>query len=248
MPKRRKRKKTPRRIKENSIIAATAEDSPEVKTPDFKVIEPRLRKEARFLQLVGDARFVGAMRWMLRGCFACGSFVTFLFIFPNFGRIYESFTYQIASYVPQNFIPPDVYVPGALTMPFLLLLVAGFTAFGYEIGSTPPEIETGKDVRSPGEKIFELIFLTAICLSFIFFHLWSDSPDLGFIEIISHPVFIILAIIITSGISYYVYSRHRSQQLLFFVMYSAIAVAFVLFLIGMVIYILLKSFANALSN
>lgn len=185
---------------------------------------------------------------MLRGCFAGGSFFAILFGFPGLGRLFEEITYRIASLAPQNFIPPGTYIPGALTPPFLLLLVAGFTAFGYAIGSTPPEIEQGKDTRSPKEKVFEFFFFLAVCLAVIFYRLRSDYPDYGSIEIISHPVFIILIVIIALGVSYYVFSRHQSQQLLFFAMYSALAVAFVLFLLGLTAYTLFKSFTYALNH
>lgn len=185
---------------------------------------------------------------MLRGCLACGIFFAVLFGFPDLGRLFEKLTYQIASLVPKNFIPPDMYVPGVLTMPILLLMIAGFTVFGYREGSTPPQIEPGEDKRPFKEKLFELIFFLAVCLLLIFYQFRTDHPGMSFVEIISYPFFIILVVVVTLGVSYYVFARHQSPQLLIFVMSSALAVAFVLFLMGLVAYSLFKSLTYALSH
>lgn len=185
---------------------------------------------------------------MLRGCLACGVFFAVLFGVPAFGRLFEKLTYEIASFAPQNFIPPDMFVPGALTPPFLLLLIAVFTIFGYREGSAPPEIEPGEDDRSFIEKLFELIFFLALSLLFIFYRFREDHPDLSFREIISYPLFIILVVIITFGVSYYVLSRHQSPQFLIFVLNSALAVGFVLFLLGLVAHSLFESLTYALSR
>jgi hypothetical protein len=246
MRKTRRRKKTPPRAKRKS--AALAEESREVNISNDAISESRFQRNSTFLRLAADAHFVGAMRWMLHGCFACGAFFAILLGVPGLGRLFEEITYRIASVVPQNFIPPGTYIPGVLTPPFLLLLIAGFTAFGYVIGSTPPEIDRNKDTRSPKEKIFEFFFFLALCLALFFLHFRSNYPDYGSIEIISHPVFIFLIVITVSGVSYFVFSRHRSQQLLFFAMYSALAVGFVLFVLGMMAYTIFKSFIYALNH
>ena len=243
MPKKRRRKKTSSKSK-----SGAAEYSSGFKIPEAAISEPRLQRNSILLRLAGNPQFVGAMRWMLRGCLACGVFFAFLFGVPDLGRLFEKLTYLIASLVPKHFIPPDMYVPGVLTMPVLLLMIAGFTIYGYREGSTPPEIIPGEDDRSPGEKIFELIFFLAIALIIIWFRFREDHPDLSFIEIISYPFFIILVVVITSGVFYYVFSRHQSPQLLIFVMSSALAVAFVLFLMGLVAYSLFESFTYALSH
>lgn len=185
---------------------------------------------------------------MLRGCFACGLFFTILFIVPGLGRLFENITYQIASLVPKDFIPPDVYIPGVLTPPFLLLIVAGFTIFGYRKGSKPPKVESVEDTRSAKEKLVEFFFFLAVCLAVFFFSFRSDYPGHSSIEIVSHPVFIILTILAALGVSYLVFSRHQSLQLLFFVIYSAIAAAFVLFLLGLTAYTLFECLTYALNH
>jgi len=245
MPKTRRRKKTSPKSKEKSVAA---EYSSEFKIPEAAISEPPFQRNSILLRLAGNPHFVGAMRWMLRGCLACGVFFAVLFGVPGLGRLFEKLTYQIASLAPKNFIPPDTYVPGELTPPILLLMIAGFTIFGYREGSAPPQIVPGEDERAFKEKLFELIFFLAVCLLLVFYRFRSDYPDLSFIEIISYPFFIILVAVITLGIFYYVFSRHQSPQLLIFVMSSALAVAFVLFLMGLVAYSLFKSFTYALSH
>jgi hypothetical protein len=211
------------------------------------ISETRFQRNTLTLQLAGNPNFVGALHYMMLGIFVCSVFIGLLISVQGLGRSFEQILYKIASFVPISF-PPDIYIPGVLTPPIMLLLIAGFTIFGYIKGATPFEIKIDKDTRSLKEKLFEFVFFFALAMGIIYLALRSDSPELAFGEIVSHPVFIGLFVIIFLGVLYYVFSRHQNTQLLIFMMESVLGVGFVLFLSGLVLYTMVKIFLYALNH
>lgn len=247
MSKRNKRlKKSPVRSKGKRDISVS---NAEVLIPEPPISKPHIRDHSILVKLSKNPRFVGAMEWMLTGCFAGGGFIAVLFAVPGLGRLFEAVTYTIASiFLTKEFIPPGTYIPGVLTPPVMFLIVAGFTIYGYRKGSVPPKIEKDKESRSLTEKLFELFFLLIIVLVVIYFRFREDHPETGFIEALTDPFFIVLCVILFAGISFYVFSRHQSPQFLIFVLCSAIACLFVLFLLGLMLYSLIEFWLHALNR
>ena len=247
MSKRQKRrKKSSARSNGKSEIAVS---NAEVLISEPPISEPYIRDHSILVKSAENPRFVGAMEWMLRGCFACGGVIAILFAIPDLGRLFAAVTYSIASiFLTKEFIPPGTYIPGVLTPPFMLLIVAGFTIYGYWKGSAPPVFEKDKKSRSLREKLFELFFLLTIVLVVIYFQFREDHPETGIIETLTDPLFILVCVIVFASISFYVFSRHQSSQFLIFVTYSAIACGFVLCLFGLILYSLIEFWLHALNR
>ena len=242
--KRRKRSSARSKVK-REIAVSTAEGL--ISEPP--VSKSHIRDHSILIKLAENSRFVGAMEWMLKGCFASGGFIAVLFAVPGLGRLFEAVTYSIASiFLTKEFIPPGTYIPGVFTPPVMLLIVAGFTVYGYREGSTPPEIEKDTESRSLTEKLFELAFLLIIVFVVIYFRFREDHPETDLIEAFTDPFFIVLCVILIAGISFYVFSRHQSPQFLIFVLCSAIACGFVLFLLGLMLYSLIEFWLHALNH
>lgn len=246
MPQNRRRKKKLSRKKRNF---RGAKDFSLAQISYNTTSEFAIQKDSMLLRFAGNPQYVGAMRWMLHGCLACSSFVSLLFIYPKLGRDYENIAYFFASFVPERFIPPDMYIPGVLTMPLLLMLVVGFTGIGYRLGAKPPEVKSGEKTPPFTERLIEFFLFLAICLFLGFYKHKSKYPGVSFKEMTSDVFFIAFIIILVLGLIYYVFSRHyHSTQLLIFVMNSAVAVGFVLFLIGLIVISLFECFQYALKN
>lgn len=245
MAKTRKPKKTSRKAKEDFRAAGKWEKK---KSSAERTSDSQIQRKGVLLQLAGNPHFVGAMRFMLRGCLACGAFFAILLFFPDFAKFFEQILYTIASPIPKNFIPPNTYLPGKLTPPILLLMIAALTIFGYKKGEAPPVIVPNEDDRSPTEKILEFVFLFAVCLVVVFFRFREDHPEYSLRATVSHPIFIGMLIIIILGIPFYVFSRHQSRQYLIFVMSSALAIGFVLFLLGLTAHAIIEASLYALSH
>lgn len=248
MGKRKKGKKKKKSSAKQKSRSDRPVDVEKAKSSDPGGPSNPVRNHSILLRLAADSRNVGALKWMLRGCLACGGFIGVLFTFSELGRLYEGIAYRIISLLPKGSIPPDTYVPGALAPFFLFILVAVFTIHGYLKGETPPKIETDKDIRKLREKLFEFAFFFVITFVIIFLRIREDHPAIGLTEIISDPYYIILFIILLLGMLFYVFSRHQSPQFLIFIMSSALAVAFVFFLLGLMLKIVIDFTFHILNN
>jgi hypothetical protein len=233
-------------VKKATVKKATVKKA--IKSPEIAILKPRIQRKTLLLKLAGNRKFVGSMKWMLPGCFTAAGFISLLFVMPDLGRAFEKIAYFCASFIPKTFIPPDTYIPGIFSIPILLLIIAGFTFYGYKKGSNPPPLEAEPDIRSSNEKLFEFVFIYAICLALVYYNFSSDHPELGFVQIITHPFMLILFTIITLGLSFYVFSSQQSIPFLLFVLKSALAIGFVLFLLGLIVETLVKSFLYALNH
>lgn len=203
-------------------------------------------KNSLLVNLAQRPDFVGAMRWMLHGCLACGSVLTALITIPDLGKFYVKTTYQIGSLIPREFILPKTYIPGVMTLPLCFLIIAIFTIIGYKIGSEPIKIEFEKDVRSRNEKILEFAVIFILCLIFIIPRMQSDFPEKNFTQTVTDPLSIIFFIIIIIGLIYYTFSHKQNVPYQIFILKAATAVGFVLFLLGFIFYFICRSFFYAL--
>ncbi|HQU84168.1 MAG TPA: hypothetical protein PKY59_13620 [Pyrinomonadaceae bacterium] len=191
--------------------------------------------------------FVGAMRWMLNGCLACGGVLAAFATNRDLGRLYVRTTYQIAAFIPREFIPPKTYIPGVMTLPLCLLIISIFTFIGYKMGSEPIKIEFEKGIRSRNEKLLEFAVILILCLIFVISRMQSDFPERTFIQTISDPFTVVFFIIILIGLFYYTFSPKRSVPYQIFILKSATTVAFVVFLLGLTVYYVGKSLFYALN-
>lgn len=246
MWKKQKRwKKSSSKLKrKNDRIVSTFE----LKNTEPVVLETCERHDSFLAQLAKNPRFVGAMRMMLIGCFACGAFISILFAYPDLGRLFEKTTYDITFFIPNTLIPPKTFIPGIFMPPLMLLIVAGFTFYGYRTGSEPLDIKTEHDSRSIKEKLLGFFFLSAGGLLFGLFTVKDRSSETNFYDTVWNPMFIIFSIIITVAVFYLTFSRHQSQKFLIFVIYSAIACGFVLVLLGLIFYTIVEFWLHILNR
>lgn len=245
MKKQQKRKKLSPKTKRNS-------DDFVVESNLIQPIpEPQFERKSILLQLAENPNFNGAIWGMLKGIFVGSgliAIIAILFAVPDLGRLFAMISYQIVSFIPKKFIPPGTFIPGVFFIFVWLLIIIGFAVRGYKKGGTPLKIKIEKDTRSLVEKLFEFVFILAIALVVGYFKIRPNDSELDFVQIILNPMFLIFTTIITLGITFYVFSRHQNQQFLLFVLYSALPIGFVLFLLGLLGHTIIKSFLYALTH
>ncbi|CAN5874952.1 hypothetical protein BH20ACI4_BH20ACI4_09530 [soil metagenome] len=220
---------------------------------ESKISRNALQKKTFLMHIAKNSKYVGALEKMLSGCIACLVVVSILFAVPGLGNFYERTVFTVFSFIPKNYFPPDVYLPGVMMIVIFLLIIAGFAINGYKKGSEPFEFKQQFDSKQPDEqkslkeKLLLFVISLAIGFAVIYFKHKSEYPEQTIFEYFQHPFFIALVIILIIGISYMSFTKNENTPFVVFVLFSGLVIVFTLFLIGLLLYFFIKVFLHVLN-
>lgn len=200
-----------------------------------------------WLRLAGSSRNVGAVYGALKGIGVFKVVILTLFFIPQLGGVFSQITYKIASVLPPEWIPSDMYVPGQFVAPLGLLLAISGALYGGWRGSTPPETYRGRDESSSRERIYTFLGLIIIVSIVVYFRVREDYPQFGFYDVISHPPFVILMILIVPIAAVWVNLKEENVGLMTFFVCLFLVFAFTAFLLFLTILTFSKIFLAAIN-